>query len=311
MAHEFEIVSYGETNFKIFMVNMLYRTPHIHKDFELGLVLNGAINLITQGQVIPLWQGDFLLMNPFQSHELKADHPALVLTVQVPSAFFSSYYKPIESLEFITSRFQKSENTPAYESLITMFLNLAHEYFSRSQFFEIKCASMLNQCFLTLLQVMEHRFISEKERLASKAKATRMRSILRYIDDHYSEKLLLSDVARQEQLSLYYLSHLFKDAFGISFQDYLLRIRCEKARQLLLLTNQSLIDVCIACGFSDPKYFNHGFKKQYHCTPKEYRKQFYHEESATQQKSVLTTQKFLPFHTSLEMLSTINMDKLY
>ena len=79
MAHEFEIVSYGETNFKIFMVNMLYRTPHIHKDFELGLVLNGAINLITQGQVIPLWQGDFLLMNPFQSHELKADHPALVV----------------------------------------------------------------------------------------------------------------------------------------------------------------------------------------------------------------------------------------
>ncbi|MDD3660686.1 MAG: AraC family transcriptional regulator [Lachnospiraceae bacterium] len=308
MVHEFEIVSYGETNFKIFMVNMLYRTPHIHKDFEIGYVLNGTIDLITLGQVITLQQGDFLLMNPFQSHELKTDHPALVLTVQVPSAFFSAYYKPIESLEFISSRFHRDENEAIYDCLKSLFLNMAQDYFSRSPFFEIKCASMLNQCFLALLQVMEHRFVSEKERVASKAKATRMRSILRYIDEHYSEKLLLSHVATQEQLSLYYLSHLFKDSFGMSFQNYLLRIRCEKARQLLLLTNQSLIDICIACGFSDPKYFNHGFKKQYHCTPKEYRKQFYHEESATQQKSVLTTQKFLPFETSLEMLQLYHMN---
>lgn len=35
MNQEFEIISHSQMNFKLFLVNMLYRTPHIHKDFEL------------------------------------------------------------------------------------------------------------------------------------------------------------------------------------------------------------------------------------------------------------------------------------
>ena len=34
MNQEFEIISHSQMNFKLFLVNMLYRTPHIHKDFE-------------------------------------------------------------------------------------------------------------------------------------------------------------------------------------------------------------------------------------------------------------------------------------
>jgi len=241
-------------------------------------------------------------MNPFQSHELKADNPSLLLSVQVPPAFFSSYYPKIDRLEFTSQLFQKKDNPQKYNGLCSLLLDMAHDFFSKPPFYEIKCAAMLNQCFLCLLNVMEHRFASEKERLASKAKAKRMRAIIQYIDEHYSEKLLLSHVAEQEHLSLYYLSHLFKDSFGMSFQDYVLKIRCEKARQLLLLSEQSLLDICISCGFSDPKYFNSGFKKQYGCTPRVYRKQFYHEELATQQKSMLTTQEFLSSGTSLIIL---------
>ena len=126
-----------------------------------------------------------------------------------------------------------------------------------------------------------------------------MRKIMKYIDTHYEEKLLLSDIAAAEGLDLYYLSHFFKESFGVTFQDYLLKIRCEHARQLLLTTELSLLDVSISCGFSDPKYFNRGFLRQFGCTPKEYRKQFRSEELAQQQRSMLTTQEFLPPSASL------------
>jgi len=43
MKQEYEVVTYNGTNFKIFLVNMLYRTPHIHKDFEIGYVMDGKI----------------------------------------------------------------------------------------------------------------------------------------------------------------------------------------------------------------------------------------------------------------------------
>lgn len=79
-----------------------------------------------------------------------------------------------------------------------------------------------------------------------------MRKIIHYIDEHYSEKLLLSDIALKEDLSLTYLSHFFKDYLGIPFQEYLAKIRCEKARQLLLLTDFPLLDICMSCGFLIP-----------------------------------------------------------
>lgn len=42
MNQEFEIISHSQMNFKLFLVNMLYRTPHIHKDFELCLLLDAV-----------------------------------------------------------------------------------------------------------------------------------------------------------------------------------------------------------------------------------------------------------------------------
>ena len=79
MKREYEIISHAETNFKVFVVNLLYRAPHIHKDFELGLVLDGNISILLPGQTLLLQPGDFWLINPFQSHEIKAEKPALLL----------------------------------------------------------------------------------------------------------------------------------------------------------------------------------------------------------------------------------------
>ena len=82
-------------NFKLFLVNMLYRTPHIHKDFELCLLLEGSLSLQAQNENRSLKPGDFFIVNPFQSHELKADSPALLVSLQVHPSFFSSYYPPV------------------------------------------------------------------------------------------------------------------------------------------------------------------------------------------------------------------------
>ena len=119
-----------------------------------------------------------------------------------------------------------------------------------------------NLLFAGLLEALPNRLLSDKEKSASQSKASRMRKITHYIDEHYSEKRLLSDLALKEDLSLTYLSHVFKDYLGIPFHEYLAKIRCEKARQLLLLTDFPLLDICMSCGFSDSKYFNRDVYKR-------------------------------------------------
>lgn len=144
--------------------------------------------------------------------------------------------------------------------------------------------------------------ISQKEKAASLARQARMKKIVQYIDDHYKEKLLLSDIAVQTQLNLYYLSHFFKEAFGTSFQNYIAKLRCEHARQLLLLTDYSLLDISLNCGFSDPKYFNKGFLEQYGCTPKDYRNNFRNAHLERYQGPRLCTQEILSEQESLVIL---------
>ena len=46
MKHEYEIIFHEKINYKIFVVSLIYRTPHIHKDFEIGLLLDGDAALI-------------------------------------------------------------------------------------------------------------------------------------------------------------------------------------------------------------------------------------------------------------------------
>lgn len=293
MKEEFEIISHENVNYKVFLINMIYRSPHIHKDFEICLLLEGALTLHLSSENIQLQTNDFFIINPFQSHELDAKKAALILSLQVPAAFFSAYFPQMDNIEFLRFHLTSKSHASVYFDLHRTMLNIARNYFFPDKFSILKCVADVNMLFALLLDALPCQLISEKEKNVSKAKAGRIRSITTYIDDHYTEKLLLSDIAQQESLSLHYLSHFFKETIGVSFQVYLLKIRCEKARQLLILTDYSLLDICMMCGFSDPKYFNSGFRSQFGCSPKEYRKCFQGEALLDQQKSMLTTQEFL------------------
>ncbi len=299
---EYEVISHNLSRFRVFLVNLLYRTPHIHKDYEISLVLDGAITVTTSDSILSLYTNDIFITNPFQSHEITADSPALILSVQIPPAFFSAYYPQIDNIEFDNLIFSAKEIPDVCLQLRSILFSVASSFFNKEDFHEIKCAMLLNQLFYLLLQNGTHHTIPEREKEASRQKGDRMRKIMHYIDTHYNEKLLLSDIAALENLDLYYLSHFFKECFGLSFQNYLMKIRCEHARQLLLLTDYSLLDISMRCGFSDPKYFNKGFWDQYGCSPKEYRKFFQSARLEQQQRSMLSTQEFLSEKASLVLL---------
>lgn len=302
IQNEYEIITHNNNNFHIFLVNLLYRTPHIHKDYEISLVVDGTLTLINPLSEVQLTAGDFFVMNPFFSHELKARTPALILSLQVSSDFFGSCYPQIEQTEFDTTQVLSAQNPDVCHTIRSLLFSLAYTYYDKEGYAPLKCASLIYQLFFYLLSTQKHHTVLAKEKQAAVTKGTRIWNILRYTEEHFTEKILLTDIARRENLDLYYLSHFFKESVGISFQNYVMKLRCEKARQLLLLSDYSLLDISLICGFSDPKYFNKGFETQYGCTPKAYRKNFQNAKLEPQQKSMLTTQEFLSESASLVTL---------
>lgn len=295
---EYEVISHNDGRFNLFLVSLLYRTPHIHREYEVSLVVEGTVQLTVPGSSTELSEGDIFLMNPFFSHELKAESPVLILSLQIPPAFCSSYYPQMERTEFDAAAFPDA-------AVRRLLLQLADAYFRQEAYSSLECAARINQIFLLLLRTQPHHITPERERRNTLAKGNRMRKVLTYIEEHYTEKILLSDIAGQEGLDLYYLSHYFKECFGMSFQNYVLKLRCERARQLLLTSDMSLLDVSVSCGFSDPKYFNKGFREQYGCTPKAYRADFRSARPEQRQKSILTAQEFLSRAESLAILSRL------
>lgn len=68
-----------------------------------------------------------------------------------------------------------------------------------------------------------------------------------------------------------HLSGLFKNMYGVAFQDYLLEQRLEKAKILLLTTQMKNYEIAEAVGFSDVNYFGTRFKKRFGESPKQYK----------------------------------------
>lgn len=289
MKDEFEIITHGAADYKMFVVNLLYRTPHVHKDFEICLLLEGTVRLASRGGSFACGRGSLWVTNPYESHELTAGEPATILTFQISPGFFRSVFPQMENIEF------SSKPVPVSESALgELFFRTASAYFRPEGPDALRCVGLIFLLFHRLLAELPYSRVTEKEKISLQKRADRIRALTEYIDIHYREKLLLTELAAQMGLTMSYLSHFFKNAFGISFQDYLTKIRCEKARQLLLLTDFSLLDISISCGFSDIKYFYKGFRRQFGCSPRQYRLHFEGGELSLQQKSLLSTQEVLP-----------------
>ena len=97
-----------------------------------------------------------------------------------------------------------------------------------------------------------------------------VRELLKFIEEHYQEKIGWQDVVEAMNYSETFLNRKFKTQMGTTFIEYLNRFRIQKAVELLKQGNVSIQEVSWMCGIGDYKYFNMVFKKYIGCSPKEY-----------------------------------------
>ena len=97
--------------------------------------------------------------------------------------------------------------------------------------------------------------------------------MIAYIDENYKQKIELEDIAKIGGYNVNYTSQFFKRQLGVSFLEYLLRLRLREATVRLANSEDGVAHIASSCGFADIKAFNVAFKKHFHTTPSEYRKQ--------------------------------------
>lgn len=98
-------------------------------------------------------------------------------------------------------------------------------------------------------------------------------SILRIIEENYKrEDLSLQDVADEVNLSIPYLSKLFRKEMGYTFVDYLTNLRIRKAIELLHDDSMKMYEIAEGIGYTSQHYFSNVFKKKMGISPIDYKR---------------------------------------
>ncbi len=95
---------------------------------------------------------------------------------------------------------------------------------------------------------------------------------IRYIDEHFRDpELDIEAVCKNGFISVSSLQRAFRENMGMSPKQYLIKLRMNKALELLTENDISIKEVSFACGFADEKYFSRAFKKKYGYPPSQIR----------------------------------------
>lgn len=94
-----------------------------------------------------------------------------------------------------------------------------------------------------------------------------------YIERHYTEYIVLDDIAQYAGTNPSYLSGRFKEEVGLSIKNYITQIRMESAKERLLADKKPVAQIAASVGYEDVRYFTRLFKQAEGCTPTAYRKE--------------------------------------
>ena len=92
-----------------------------------------------------------------------------------------------------------------------------------------------------------------------------------YVDRHYDKNITLTQLAHEFYCNPVYLGQMFNKTFGVHFQEYLKKVRIEKAKELLSTTNLSMQQIAYEVGYENYSVFKNYFTALTNSSPKGYR----------------------------------------
>lgn len=97
-------------------------------------------------------------------------------------------------------------------------------------------------------------------------------AIVRAIESRPDLRYSLGGIAREAGLSPYHFLRVFERSTGVTPHQYILRTRLREAALRLALEPANVLDIALDCGFGDVSNFNHAFRAEFSCSPREFRR---------------------------------------
>lgn len=218
--------------------------------YELTLVLSGSITYYSGEDKINLEKGDAVFLTPGTIRRREqGEKPAHYIS-------FNFLLKEGVSLPFKT-HLKKVVNDDIRKLISVYHLkHLSHKYHSKE-----KCQNILNYILFEIMNMQKF-----------ESKNVHVINIIKYIDEHITEKLTLRDIADKFHLSSEYTSCIFKKETGKQLMQYINEQKILIAKKIILKEGMSLTELAFHLGYENYDYFSKTFKKYIGVSPNRFRK---------------------------------------
>lgn len=248
---------------------------HWHDLLEINFILEGELVVVRNNKEFTVRAGDLIVLNRDDVHSISSNTADLLyVQMHMEMEQFNQYIPEIWTVLFYCS---PEENDPVSRNLKaeikSHIANIVRLMYEKS--FNVDAEKKINYYCIDILSSLKLGFSAlnrDKGQEMSEEQAARLWKIIDYIYDNCNRKLTLHEVAQQVYVSDDYVSRILKKGTGRGFEDFTGAVRAELSIRELLNTNKGITDISYDVGFSALKYYNAAFKKNYGCSPAEYRK---------------------------------------
>ena len=137
---------------------------------------------------------------------------------------------------------------------------------------EASSLHLLGHLYL-LLDALIEASASRREVKSGQLRDFYIQEAIHYIERNYRRELTVEEIADVCKLNRSYFSKIFKEFTGCTPQEFIIRLRLSKAADLMKLSNDSIGEISVKCGYPNQLHFSRAFKKRYGMSPREWRAQ--------------------------------------
>lgn len=278
-----------ETNLE-FPLRVLYDEPnnalenHWHKETEIIYLLNGDLKVYINGNGYSLKQGDIIFLAPSDVHGAEFPINNVRIVIQFDKLVFEkSYltnneqdelYLKMSNLARVSTMWP--ENVKAHVKILVLSIYDSYTHFTSSNdsLSKINVQSKLFELiyYIILNVPMNTEQKSLSNLLKSKQVYDKLRIILDYINNHFTEDIKINDAASVLNFAPNYFIRFWKKNIGVSFHEYLNQVRINNAITLMINGNFQIKEIAELSGFNSVKTFNRVFKEITGTNPSTYKK---------------------------------------
>ncbi|MGN7355906.1 AraC family transcriptional regulator [Paenibacillus sp. SAF-054] len=258
---------------------------HWHDEMEFIIIRNGCALFQLDTDYIEVRAGQALFVNSGQLH-------AGTLQGEAPCIFSAIVFKPdlltSPSFDVIQEKYigplldQSFRPAPFIQGVRDWEKDILHvldrilqDNEHRPPAYELSTKANLLGIIAMLIANAEPLKPGRTPSAGSPDKIEKLKTVLNFIHEHYSEALRLKDLAGLIRMSQGHFCRFFKQLTQKSPVEYINHYRIAQACRLLENSTMKIVDIALETGFDNLSYFITVFKQAKGCTPSKYRKPYY------------------------------------